>query len=439
MTSQAPLPPPRKGIVTYSKKDRGRYYHPGKVHDDKENTPAGVPKPAKPTTLEKHAKIDKPNPFLDPDYEFDSDDIPPARPVRPAKPPHKRAALAAKTANTRVPLKPPGPSHDSDVISTVVAPAITAKLPPQKRTRKKRTCPLSVPSEEEVPAEEEVLIPHNEPPPPSARFSVIIPSVCSPPRRKPSRSKPSPKRSRVVSMGSMDILVPSSPRGASPDPPQTSTRTEYSHPPSSPPAVSWLKNASTSVVSVTRKAADLLLSPRKGPGNTGKENRENEFGELEDTVMEDEMVEIDNSATSLSSTSFSSSVSFTMPQDEDELSLPNGVYVVNYQGIETIVTEINEGNELDEEDMDLGRPVAQSTPGRALIRKKGRIELREDMGKGEEKEKDIGMDEKRHRERRGSLFEATLEGIVEGDEEAGRKRVVKKMRQGNLKHSVDGK
>lgn len=151
------------------------------------------------------------------------------------------------------------------------------------------------------------------------------------------------------------------------------------------------------------------------------------------------MVEIDNSATSLSSTSFSSSVSFTMPQDEDELSLPNGVYVVNYQGIETIVTEINEGNELDEEDMDLGRPVAQSTPGRALIRKKGRIELREDMGKGEEKEKDIGMDEKRHRERRGSLFEATLEGIVEGDEEAGRKRVVKKMRQGNLKHSVDGK
>jgi hypothetical protein len=240
-------------------------------------------------------------------------------------------------------------------------------------------------------------------------------------------------------MGSMDILVSSSPREASLDPPQTSTRTGYSHPPSSPPAVSWLKDASTSVASVARKAADLLLSPPKVPRNPGKEHRENEFGELEDTIMEDEMVEMDNSATSLSSISFSSSVSFTMPQDEDELSLPNGVYVVNYEGIETIVTEVNEGKELDEEDMDLGRPVAQSTPGRALIRKKGHSELREDTGKGKEKETDVGMDAKRYRERRASLFEATLEGIVERDEEAGRKRVVKKMRQGNLRHSMDGK
>ncbi|KAI5813401.1 hypothetical protein BZA77DRAFT_295994 [Pyronema omphalodes] len=435
MASQAPISRPRKAIVTYSKKDRGKYNRPVKVHDDKENTSA-APKPAKPTTLEDQKEINKPNPFLDPDYEFDSDDIPPARPARPAKPPQKRTALAAKTANTRVPLKPPGPSHGSDIIPTVIFPPIAAKLPPPKRARKKQTHPVTVQSEEEVPAEQQALSTYDEPPMPSGRFAVIIPNVCSP-RRKSSVFKPSPKRSRVVSMGSMDIIVSSSPRAL--DPPQVSPRTGFSHPPSSPPGVSWLQGTKTSVASVARKATDLLLSPRKVPSNTGKEHRENEFGELEDTLMEDQMVEMGHSATSLSSISFSSSVSFTVPQDEDELSLPNGVYVVNYEGIETIVTGENPvGKELYVEDLNLGRPVAQSTPGRALIRKKGRSELRETIVKGKEKQTNVGMEAKRYRERRGSLFEATLEGIVERDEEAGRKKVVKKMRQMNLRHSEDG-
>ena len=161
---------------------------------------------------------------------------------------------------------------------------------------------------------------------------------------------------------------------------------------SSPPAMAWLKVKASGVVSGARKAADRLLKTRVGgssssskakgyalldeePPTLSKENmrvqqanlkirsnngskkqldtrvalptiEENSFGEL-----------IDND------TSFSS---FLLGDGEDELSLPNGSYVVNYDNGDTVitaaVTQLEDCGKEDAEPLSES-PLAQFTPG----------------------------------------------------------------------------
>lgn len=170
---------------------------------------------------------------------------------------------------------------------------------------------------------------------------------------------------------------------------------------SSPPAMAWLRVKASGVVSGARRAADRLLKTRVGgssrakgyalldeePPTLSKENMKVQQANLKirsnngssnckkqlDTRIALPTIE-ENSFGELIDNDISFN-SFLLRDDEDELSLPNGSYVVNYDNGDTVitaaVTQLEDGGK-DTEPLSES-PLAQFTPGVGwdLKRKKG--------------------------------------------------------------------
>lgn len=174
---------------------------------------------------------------------------------------------------------------------------------------------------------------------------------------------------------------------------------------SSPPTMAWLKVKASGVVSGARKAADRLLKARgvgsssggrtkgyalldgKPPTLPKKKNKRKQQQQenLKIGSNNDDKKQLDTKITlpTIEENSFGELIdndisfnSFLLRDDEDELSLPNGSYVVNYDNGDTVitaaVTRLEDGGKEGAEPLSES-PLAQFTPGISwdLKRKKG--------------------------------------------------------------------
>lgn len=176
------------------------------------------------------------------------------------------------------------------------------------------------------------------------------------------------------SSGALEAVKPSSPRAMA-------DAVVVSPPISSPPA-SWFKDK---VISSAKKAADRLRRHRKGyevmRDVPAPKKMKGKPLSKQETMEDDPFGDLAEISTmyACSNASFNS---FLLNAGDDELSLPNGSYVVSYRDEDTVITAaVHRNQEIEEED-DEGMeesPLAQFTPldGWQLRRKKGFSRLKD--------------------------------------------------------------
>lgn len=242
-----------------------------------------------------------------------------------------------------------------------------------------------------------------------------------------------PSIARVVPMGDVDAVI---------DPRKHQLLLDIS-----PPAVSWFKEKASSVVSGARKAANRLLKTRdhcKGyqpihedpTTSVGKPLRRKSRissrlmstkkklpHDISDHFHRLEGVDSFGEFVGEVSASSNSSNSFLLGGKEDELSLPNGSYVVNYTGSDTVVTTTVsrfEGKVTETTEFMSDSPLAQFTPvlGWKLKRKTGLRLFKEKTASNEEEETDATMSSTEANEIPGKNSLSTvkeIEGISEDE------------------------
>ncbi|KAF8544059.1 hypothetical protein BDD12DRAFT_133826 [Trichophaea hybrida] len=272
-----------------------------------------------------------------------------------------RSILASKSTNQQ--LRQPVPTSKFEVVIPVKRPL--PPPPPAKRTR------LSSPTVSMAP-------------PPDTPKTVDRDMSKVP--KRPQKSKfrhaktdyvPLPRISaglglEVVPMGDVDTII---------DPRKYPIKILDSSPPS--PAKTWLKGKASGVVSGARKAADRLLKT-EGHSN-GYQPIDEELSEgkplrRERRISSSKLIstkerlphdssghfhrleEVDSFGELVGDVSASSNISnnFLLGKQEDELSLPNGKYIVNYTDSDTLVSRYEDKKETIEPMSD--SPLAQFTP-----------------------------------------------------------------------------
>ncbi|KAF8248323.1 hypothetical protein K440DRAFT_257971 [Wilcoxina mikolae CBS 423.85] len=279
-----------------------------------------------------------------------------------------RSILASKSTNQQ--LRQPVPASKFEVVIPVKRPL--PPPPPAKRTR------LSSPTGSMAP------------PPPGTPKTVDrdMSKVLKRPQKNKFRHAktddvPAGLSLEVVPMGDVDTII---------DPRKSPIITLDSPPPS--PAKAWLKGKASGVVSGARKVADRLLKTgghSKGYQPIDEEPSEGKPLRKERRISSSKLIstkkklphdssghfhrleEVDSFGELVGdvSASSNSSNSFLLGKQEDELSLPNGKYIVNYTDSDTVVSRHEDKKETVELMSD--SPLAQFTPmlGWKNKRKKG--------------------------------------------------------------------